>query len=256
MSRISALESELTRHTGSSANVVAQCAAQSQVPMTLQAYSTLASESHSATALETLPFVVKATGTTSRHASATGHCTQPSLHGARKVCDIPAASKDVVRVQSEDGGGMPTLRHHGAPHSHQLSCQPNRSTFLVSPRTQRPHSTDTPGSKLLGLGPRLSAQFEVKGARSHGASSPLAPANYGGAVLSLAASGTNPDMQSPQSGRTCCSMSSPRGGGGVRVAGHVSSMSSQGMATSATRMADISGRISLERKAVFNAPLH
>jgi len=224
----------LTRHTGSSANVVAQCAAQSQVPMTLQAYSTLASESHSATALETLPFVVKATGTTSRHASATGHCTQPSLHGARKVCDIPAASKDVVRVQSEDGGGMPTLRHHGAPHSHQLSCQPNRSTFLVSSRpVRRAHLTDTRCSNLLDLGPRLSAGFEVRCARSCGESSPLAPANHGGAAWSWAASNKNPDMQSLQyETRTVAA-------GSVSVAGHVSPTSSQGMATAATRMADI-----------------
>jgi len=172
-------------------NLVAQSQDQSQVPMTFQAKRTLASESHPAIALEKSPIDVKALGRRSREASDPGPSTQQLLQAMLpaslssvsplKLSGIPAASKEMVRVQSRDAGSMstqnwisgsvvlPSGRHHGVPHSRQPSSQQKEATFLVhagqSPIV-RSKSEDTLAPKCLSLDLRPSA-FNGSGARRH-----------------------------------------------------------------------------------------
>jgi len=107
-SRISALELMMP---GSSKNRMAQSGtqsrAQSQVPMTLQANSTLATKPHPAIALEKRSIIDrKPAGTPSRLPSAPVIPVRSSLHSLMSVSPhtvsgIPAASKDVVKVRME-----------------------------------------------------------------------------------------------------------------------------------------------------------
>jgi len=178
MSRISVLDSVMTRQQSSIANLAeqsqAQSQAQSQVPMTVQAKTTLASESHPAIALETSPMAVKATGTRLREKSDPGPSTQPSLHATlsgsissvcpHKLSGIPAASKEMVRVQSRDACGMrmqnwttgsvvlPASRQCGTPHLQYRT--PKKATFYITARQSglsRSRSEETLAPKLVSL---------------------------------------------------------------------------------------------------------
>jgi len=258
MPRISALESVMTRQLGSSTNFVAQSQAQSQVPITVQANSTSASDSHPATALETSPSGRKEARTTSRVVSATGPSPQPSLQAKRSaacvsvpphtVSGIPAVSKSAVMFHNRDGGDM-IMRNtsHGSlmPAGQQgVTPSPKKATFLAhAPHSSvvRPRSVEMLSPNLLSLDLRPSA-FNASGkadiprltGSSCGGMLPLGARLAASNVCRLPehASGANPDMPSPQLQSRTMTAGSGR-------AAAPTSTESRALAT-ATRMANVS----------------
>lgn len=123
VSRNSTLASMMTRQLGSSTDV-AQSQAPSQVPMTVQANSTLASRPSSARMASALAIRAQPSPKAMRSAV----CASVSQ---RTVSGTSAASKDEVKVLRRDGGGMNVrTTMHGSVHlpiSPGMRLQPDSS---------------------------------------------------------------------------------------------------------------------------------
>jgi len=185
MSRISALESVVTRQLGALKKIVAQSHAPWAVPMTLQARSTSASKPRSASQMGSAPASVPATRGSASIAVPSRMASPAATRGSASVtipsqmaspaatprAIMPAASasvsftasgkygasKDEVKVLRFDEGGMNVRRampdsvHLQASMPHEQCSQVRRATLLVSPRSPRSAAMPSVPASPLGM---------------------------------------------------------------------------------------------------------